>query len=147
MHSNLNKIMLIGQLGDQVKIHYFEDGNCIARFPLATNESYISKSTQQRVTTTQWHNIVVKNKQAELCEKYLTTGDRIYVEGKVKTTQWTNEQGVQQMIYEVIVKEIKFLRVKQQDNTESTPTFQQINQQNIDNFKVPPIENNDTLPF
>ncbi len=147
MQSNLNKIMLIGQLGDQVKIHYFEDGNCIARFPLATNESYISKKTQQKVTTTQWHNLVVKNKQAELCEKYLSTGDRIYVEGKVKTTQWVNEQGQQQMVYEVIVSDFKFLKVKNQDKTNTTLSTQQIKQQKIDNFQVPNVENEDTLPF
>ena len=117
MNGNLNKIMLIGQLGDQVKIHYFEDGNCIARFPLATNESYTDKKTQKKVTTTQWHNIIVKNKQAQSCEKYLTTGDKVYIEGKVKTTQWISPDGKQQK------------------------------QQEIDNFTVPNIDNDDILPF
>ncbi|MHC5200750.1 single-stranded DNA-binding protein [Myroides sp. LJL119] len=146
MNGNLNKIMLIGHLGDQVKIHYFEDGNCIARFPLATNESYIDKKTNQRVTTTQWHNIIIKNKQAQACEKYLSTGDKVYIEGKVKTTQWISADGTQQMIYEVIATDCKFLQVNKQKPS-AQEISQQEKQQEIDNFQVPSIDNNDTLPF
>ena len=63
--------MLIGHLGDDVKMHYFDGGNCIGRFPFATSESYTSKQTGEKITTTEWHNIVVRNKAAEICEKYL----------------------------------------------------------------------------
>ena len=85
MSGTLNKVMLIGHLGDDVKIHYFEGGNCIGRFPIATNESYTNKQTGEKVTNTDWHNIVVRNKAAEICEKYLSKGDKVYVEGRLKT--------------------------------------------------------------
>lgn len=85
MSGTLNKVMLIGHLGDEVKMHYFEGGNCIGRFPLATNETYTNRQTGERVTNTDWHNVVVRNKAAEICEKYLSKGDKVYVEGRLKT--------------------------------------------------------------
>ena len=91
MNGTLNKVMLIGHLGDDIKMHYFEGGNCIGRFPLATNEVYINKSTNEKITSTEWHNLVVRNKAAEICEKYLTKGDKIFVEGRIKSRQWQAE--------------------------------------------------------
>ena len=93
MTGTLNKVMLIGHLGDDVKIHYFDGGGSIGRFPLATNESYVNKSTGEKVTNTEWHNIVVRNKAAEICEKYLSKGDKVYIEGRIKTRKWTGEDG------------------------------------------------------
>ena len=71
MSGTLNKVMLIGHLGDEVKLRYFDNGGCIGRFPLATNESYTNKQTGEQVTNTEWHNLVLRNKAAETCEKYL----------------------------------------------------------------------------
>ena len=93
MNGTLNKVMLIGHLGDEVKLHYFEGGNCIGRFPLATNEVYINKQTNEKITSTEWHNLVVRNKAAEICEKYLSKGDKIYIEGRIKSRQWQGEDG------------------------------------------------------
>ena len=78
MSGTLNKVLLIGYLGDDVKMHYFDGGNCIGRFPLATNETYINKTTNEKINTTEWHNLVVRNKAAEICEKHLSKGDKIY---------------------------------------------------------------------
>jgi single-strand DNA-binding protein len=92
MNGTLNKVMLIGFLGDDIKMHYFDGGNCIGRFQLATNEVYINKTTNEKITSTEWHTIlVVRNKAAELCEKYLSKGDKIYVEGRIKSRQWQAE--------------------------------------------------------
>ncbi len=66
MSGTLNKAMLIGHLGDNVKVNYFEGGNCIGRFPIATNETYTSKQTGEKVINTEWHNAVVRNKAAEI---------------------------------------------------------------------------------
>lgn len=71
MSGTLNKVMLIGHLGDDVKLRYFEDGGCIGRFPLATNETYTNKQSGERVSQTEWHNILVRNKAAETFEKFL----------------------------------------------------------------------------
>ena len=72
MNGTLNKVILIGHLGDDVKLHYFEGGDCVGRFNLATNESYTNKSSGERVTNTEWHAVVLRNKAAEICEKYLS---------------------------------------------------------------------------
>lgn len=104
--------MLIGHLGDEVKLHYFEGGNCIGRFPIATNESYTNRQTGEKVTNTEWHNIVVRNKAAEICEKYLKKGDLIYVEGRLKTRQWQGEDGATRYTTEVQVTDFTFLSPK-----------------------------------
>src|SRR5210317_848491 len=109
MSGTLNKVMLIGHLGDEVKMHYFEGGNCIGRFPVATNETYTNKQTGEKVSNTEWHNIVVRNKAAEICEKYLKKGDKIYVEGRLKNRQWQDESGQMRYSTEVYVTDFTFL--------------------------------------
>ena len=114
MSGTLNKVMLIGHLGDEVKMHYFEGGDCVGRFPLATNETYTSKKTNERVTNTEWHNIVVRNKGAEICEKYLSKGDMVYIEGRIKTRKWTDEKGVERFSTEIQCTDFTFLTTKKE---------------------------------
>lgn len=114
MSGTLNKVMLIGHLGDEVKMHYFEGGGCIGRFPIATNESYTSKQTGERITNTDWHNVVLRNKAAEICEKYLSKGDKVYVEGRLKNRQWQGEDGNTRYTTEVHVQDFTFLTTKKE---------------------------------
>ena len=122
MSGTLNKVMLIGHLGDEVKLHYFEGGNCIGRFPIATNETYTNRQTGEKVTNTEWHNIVVRNKAAEICEKYLGKGDKIYVEGRLKTRQWQGEDGNTRYTTEVHVQDFTFLSTRQ-ESAQSPPAM------------------------
>ena len=112
MSGTLNKVMLIGHLGDDVKMHYFDGGGCVGRFPLATNESYTNKSSGEKVTQTEWHNIIVRNKAAEICEKYIGKGDKIYVEGRLKTRKWQDQEGKDRYSTEIVVSEFTFLSGK-----------------------------------
>ena len=121
MSGTLNKVMLIGHLGDDVKMHYFDGGGSIGRFPLATNESYTNKSTGEKVSNTEWHNIVVRNKAAKICEKYLSKGDRIYVEGRIKTRKWTGEDGADRYSTEINVNDFTFLTTKKDNSQEASP--------------------------
>lgn len=116
MAGTVNKVILIGHLGDEVKMHYFEGGNAIGRFPIATNETYTNRQTGEKVTTTEWHNIVVRNKLAEICEKYLTKGDKVYVEGRIKTRQWEGEDGAKRYATEIHVVDMTFLTTKKELN-------------------------------
>lgn len=109
---SLNKTMLIGHLGDDVKLHHFDNGGVIGRFPLATNETYTNKSTNEKVTETEWHNCIVRNKQAETLEKYLKKGDQVYVEGKLKTRKWQDKDGNDRYSTEVNVFAFTFLSNK-----------------------------------
>ncbi|MGI9593669.1 MAG: single-stranded DNA-binding protein [Patiriisocius sp.] len=112
MSGTLNKVMLIGHTGDEVKMHYFEGANSIGRFPLATNESYTNRSTGERVNNTEWHNIVIRNKAAEICEKYLKKGDKVYIEGRLKTRKWQDEKGLDRYSTEIQCTEFTFLTPK-----------------------------------
>ena len=120
MSGSLNKVMLIGNLGDDVKIHHFEGGGSIGRFPLATNESYTKKDTGEKVTETEWHNIVVRNKVAEICLKYLSKGDKIYIEGKIKTRKWKAEDGNDRYTSEINVDQFTFLTTKKISESQNT---------------------------
>ena len=153
MSGTLNKVMLIGHLGDEVKMHYFEGGGSIGRFPIATNETYTNKSTGERVTNTDWHNIVVRNKAAEICEKYLSKGDKVYVEGRLKNRQWQGEDGNTRYSTEVHVTDFTFLTTKKEAGTNDNSTASNAPKANNDNrtpAKAPaPLsqEAEDDLPF
>ena len=140
MSGTLNKVMLIGHLGDDVKIKHFDNGGCIARFPLATNESYTNKTTNEKVTNTDWHNIVVRNKAAEICEKYLSKGDKLYVEGKLRTRKWQAEDGSDKYTTEVNVDEFTFLSSK----NESKVSMEEEPKMSSDHEST---EQDDDLPF
>ena len=141
MGGTLNKVMLIGHLGDDIKMHYFDGGGSIGRFPLATNESYVNKSTGEKISNTEWHNLVVRNKAAEICEKYLSKGDRIYVEGRIKTRKWTGEDGADRYSTEINVNEFTFLTTKK-DVSQTSPSDSVPNT----NSEAVPLEKDD-LPF
>ena len=145
MAGTINKVILIGNLGDDVKMHYFDDQNCVGRFPIATSESYTNKQTGEKVSSTDWHNIVVRNGLAKVCEKYLTKGDKVYIEGKLKNRQW-EQDGVKRYSTEIQVNEMTMLSTKK--NTSTTNTTQP-NQQQPSSLtpKAPAIEENDDLPF
>ncbi|MCH8554582.1 MAG: single-stranded DNA-binding protein [Schleiferiaceae bacterium] len=92
MAGTLNKVMLIGNLGKDPETKRFEGGGILVRFPIATSESYNNREGQ-KVTLTEWHNIVVGRKGlAEVCEKYLKKGQKVFIEGRIRTRQWTDDQ-------------------------------------------------------
>jgi len=143
MSGTLNKVMLIGHLGDDVKMHFFDGGGSIGRFPLATNESYVNKNSGEKVTNTEWHNIIVRNKAAEVCEKYLSKGDKIYIEGRIKTRKWTDDTGNDRYSTEINVNEFTFLSTKKGDDSVSLTTE---NMSSSPNIEENPLETKD-LPF
>lgn len=142
--------MLIGHLGDEVKMHYFEGGGSIGRFPIATNETYTNKTTGEKVTNTDWHNIVVRNKAAEICEKYLSKGDKVYVEGRLKTRQWQGEDGITRYSTEVQVHDFTFLSTKKESQAnagqQQKPAQDATATPTMDDGPAP-TEQEDDLPF
>ena len=152
MSGTLNKVMLIGHLGDEVKMHYFDDKNCVGRFPLATNETYTNKQTNERVSNTEWHNVVVRNKAAEICEKYLSKGDKVYIEGRIKTRKWTDDKGMERYSTEIQCNDFTFLTNKndqqqgQQQPKAQPSNMQQPSQPQQQQNSVAP-DGGDDLPF
>tara|TARA_Y100000746_G_C15439975_1_gene422398 strand:- start:97 stop:534 length:438 start_codon:yes stop_codon:yes gene_type:complete len=145
MSGTLNKVMLIGHLGDDVKIHRFEDGGCVGRFPLATNETYMNKQTNERVSNVEWHNIVLRNKAAEICEKYLSKGDKVYIEGRIKTRKWQDDKGNDRYSTEINCTEFTFLSNKNEISEQSN----NVPKENVNNSKESNelVNESDDLPF
>ena len=143
MTGTLNKVILIGHLGDDIKMHNFEGGGCIGRFPLATNESYTNKQTNEKVTNTEWHNVVVRNKAAEICQKYLSKGDKVYIEGRIKTRKWQDDKGIDRYSIEINCQEFTFLNTKNETNSFNTTTKKSSFQ--IENKSIE--DSDDDLPF
>ena len=152
MAGTINKVILIGHTGDEVKMHYFEGGGSIGRFPLATNEEYTNRTTGERVSNTEWHNIVVRNKAAEVCEKYLHKGDKVYIEGRLKTRKWNDDQGRERYSTEIQCTEFTFLSPKGEQGMKPNTT---VTKSQIDNPSQQPLQQNpstasspeDDLPF
>ncbi len=101
MAGSLNKVMLIGNLGKDPEIKTFEGGNMLARFPLATSESYTNRQTNEKVTSTEWHTIVCRRGLAEVAEKYLKKGDKVFVEGRIRTRNWEDASGEKKYATEI----------------------------------------------
>jgi single-strand DNA-binding protein len=92
--------MLIGNLGKDPEKRVFENGNLLVRFPIATTEAYTNKDGQ-KVTHTEWHNIVVTRKGlADICDKYLKKGQKVFIEGRIKTRQW-EDAGITRYAHEI----------------------------------------------
>ncbi len=147
MSGTLNKVMLIGHLGDEVKMHYFDGGNCVGRFPLATNETYTNKQTNERVTNTEWHNVVVRNKAAEICEKYLSKGDKVYIEGRLKTRKWQDDKGNDRYSTEIQCTDFTFLSNKNEIPAGNVGQQTESNQATPNTTSQPIVEDTEDLPF
>jgi single-strand DNA-binding protein len=107
--SNLaNKVQLIGNLGQDPAIVTFDNGKKLAKFSIATSESYTNKHGE-KVNNTQWHNIVAWNKTAEIIEKYVTKGNRIGLDGKLTSRVYTDNDGVKRYVTEIVCANILML--------------------------------------
>ena len=104
-----NKVQLIGNVGQDPVVRTTENGSKFATCSLATNETYTKKQTGEKVTETQWHNLVFNNKNADIVEQYVTKGKQIAVEGKLKTRKFTGKDGIVRYATEIMVTEIVLL--------------------------------------
>jgi single-strand DNA-binding protein len=111
MNTLRNKVQLIGNLGNTPEIITLDSGKKLAKFSIATNESY--KNTDgEKITETQWHNVVAWNKTAEIVEKYLDKGKEIAIEGKLTSRSYDDKDGNKRYITEVVVNELLMLGSK-----------------------------------
>ena len=120
MSGSINKVILIGNLGKDPEIRHLESGVSVANFPIATSEVYKDRKTGERVSQTEWHNIVLWRGLAEVSEKYLKKGDKVYIEGKMKTRSWQDQEGNNRYTTEVVGDNLTMLG-KSSDRKEVTP--------------------------
>ena len=98
----INKVILVGNLGREPDIKFTGDGKAIANLAVATSESWTDKTTGQKVEKTEWHRVVVFGQLADICQRYLHKGSKVYLEGKLQTRKWDKE-GVTQYTTEVVL--------------------------------------------
>ena len=108
MNALKNKVQLIGHLGKDPEIINLESGKMLAKFSLATNESY-KNAHGEKVTDTQWHNIVAWGKTAQIVEKFVSKGKEVAIEGKVTTRSWEDKDGMKRYVTEVVCNELLML--------------------------------------
>jgi single-strand DNA-binding protein len=104
----VNKAILLGNLGRDPELRYTPGGAAVANFTLATTERYTDKSGQKQERT-EWHNIVVWNKQAELCNQYLKKGRSAYIEGRITTRSWDDRDGNKKYRTEIVATTVQFI--------------------------------------
>lgn len=110
--ASVNKVILIGNLGKDPEMKYFDNGRGRASFPLATSDTYKNKEGE-RVTTTEWHNIVLWSPLAEIAEKHLSKGKQVYIEGKLVSRSYEDKEKKTRYITEVIGQQLGLLGKKE----------------------------------
>ncbi len=121
--AHLNKVQLIGNVGNDPEIRYLDNNpqgqqNKVASFRMATTERYKDRNGQIQ-SKTEWHNIVIWNGKAELVEKYIRMGSTLYIEGKIKTRKWEDQEGRTRFSTEIVADNIQILDKKQNNYTET----------------------------
>lgn len=108
MSGYVNKVTLVGNLGKDPEIRRTQSGEPIASFSVATTESWKDKATGERKNKTEWHNVVIFNdKLAEIAEKYLQKGAKVYIEGQLQTRKWTDQSGTERYTTEVVLQKFR----------------------------------------
>ena len=103
MAGGINKVILVGNLGQDPEIRYTADGRPIANFSIATSESWKDKNSGEKREKTEWHRVVVFGKLAEICGEYLSKGRQVYIEGKLQTRKWQGQDGQDRYTTEVVI--------------------------------------------
>lgn len=131
----LNKVILIGRLGRDPGLRYMPNGEAVCNFSVATSESWKDKNGQ-RQESTEWHNVTMYRKLAEIAGKYLAKGSQVYLEGKIQSRKYQGKDGIERTAYEIIANEMKMLGGNSQA-TQEQPKYPQAQAQEDISDDVP----------
>lgn len=109
MDRGVNKVILIGNLGQDPDTRFTQGGSPVSTLSVATDESYKDKQTGQMVPKTEWHRVVLFNRLAEIAQEYLKKGSKVYIEGRLQTRKWQNQTGQDQYTTEIVGNELQML--------------------------------------
>ena len=107
--ASLNKVILIGNLGRDPEVRYMPNGEAVVNFSIATSESWNDRQSGQRVERTEWHNITMYRRLAEIAGQYLKKGSQVYIEGRIQSRKYTDKDGIERTAYDIIGNEMKML--------------------------------------
>jgi single-strand DNA-binding protein len=144
--ASLNKVMLLGNLGKDPETRTLESGTVMCRFPLATTETYKSRKSGEKTSHSEWHNVVLWRGLAEVAEKYLHKGDKVLIEGRIRTRSWEDkESGQMRYITEILGDQMQMMGSgKRNSDTENKYADQEPTKSFIHES---PIESDNNLPF
>lgn len=141
--AGINKVILVGNLGKDPEVRYLEGGTAVANFTLATSENYTDRSTNEKKTITEWHNVVLWRGLAEVSEKYLKKGSQVYIEGKLRTRKWQDKEGNDRYSTEIVGDSMQMLGKKddtssfQHQNNAKPSSSAEIDKQNSETDDLP----------
>jgi single-strand DNA-binding protein len=152
MAGSINKVILIGNLGKDPEVRHLESGVAVCNFSIATGETYKDKNSGEKITHTEWHNIVLWRGLAEVAEKYLKKGAKIYIEGKLRTRSWQDQEGNTKYTTEILGDNMTMLGKAGDANTLQSPPPQQAaapkkEEKPLGEEFSKPDSGNDDLPF
>ncbi len=133
----INKVILIGNLGADPELRHTQSGVTVASFRVATTERWKGQDGQMQEQT-EWHSIVAWKRLGEICGEYLSKGSRVYVEGKLQTRKWQDQDGKDRYTTEIVAREMKMLSPKGEAGQEGTSR---------EEWKEPPPMGDDSVPF
>jgi len=152
MTGTVNKVILVGRLGSDPEIRVSQDGNKIARFSIATSESWNDKNTNEKKEKTEWHRIVVFSKGlAQVIENYVKKGSQVYLEGQLRTNKYTDQAGIEKFSTEVHLtnynSEFKMLDSKSDNPALNSPNVENSTNNKSNNSPTETFDIEDDVPF
>ncbi len=107
--AGVNKVILIGRLGNDPEVRYFSDGTAVANFSIATSDEWKDKDSGEKRERTEWHRIVAFRRLGEICGEYLSKGRQVYIEGKLQTREWEDRDGNKRYTTEIVASNMQML--------------------------------------
>ena len=142
----LNKVFLIGRLGRDPEVRYMPNGEAVCNFSVATSEKYTDKNGQ-RQEATEWHNVTMYRKLAEIAGQYLRKGSQVYLEGRIQSRKYQGKDGIERTAYEIIANEMKMLGGGNDSGQQSNQTPSQPRRQAPATPAAPVEDVDDDIPF
>lgn len=147
---SVNKAILIGYVGNDPEVRYLENSTPVANFRLATSESYTNRSGE-KVTTTEWHNVVLWRGLAEITEKYVKKGAQVYVEGRIRTRSWEDRDHNKRYTTEIVADSMQLMGRRNEGGADINPSQSPTSEKTSSpkSSEEPMVDNGETddLPF
>lgn len=144
--AGVNKVIIVGRLGADPEVRNLNNGGSTTRLSVATSENWVDKEGQKQERT-EWHRVVVWGKLAEICGKHLSKGRQVYVEGRLQTRSWEDQQGQKRYSTEVVANTVQFLGAPGERGEMSSRSSNDSGFQAQDFGPEPSFDSNEEIPF
>lgn len=148
MSRGVNKVILVGHLGQDPEVKYMTNGNAVANISIATSEQWTDKQTNERREQTEWHRVVFFNRMAEIVGEYLRKGSQVYVEGRLQTRKWTDKDNIDRYSTEIVANNMQMLGSRGAQQSHNNAPHPNAPQGDNRAANTPPMDDfDDDIPF